>query len=470
MHDFASLLPLLITGAGAILLMLYAICPKAEQERASYISMAFFAAAFFTQLFAACGPAQEIFPGIFNGLIGVSGFTNAACLIIFGCGFFTAAASNSYFKENNFATVEFYSLLLFSACGMVLLSMARELITAFIALEIMSLAIYILVGFDRNSQRATEAVFKYLMLGAFAGAFFCMGAAMIFGAVGSTRFVDITLYLNTHPATTPLLLGGVFLLVVTLFFKISAFPFHAWVLDVYEGAANPVTGFMATALKTAVFALFANFLALNAGLQQSWVTTLFWIALVTMFAGNLIAIGQDNVKRMIAASGIVHSGYLLIALAAIHSEYFTGSVIAYYLTAYSVATLGMFAALSYLGGKGEKRIHFDDFKGLARKRPCSAAMITIFLLSMAGIPPTAGFMGKFYIIVSAVDAGLITLAVLGIVSSILSMWYYLRLIINMYFHEAEEEFTISEKTPLAVYSTGVLAAGVFLIGISPLLF
>ncbi len=470
MQDLASLVPLLITGAGAILLMLYAICPQAGKEKASYISMAFFAAAFFSQMAISYGPAKEVFPGIFNGLIAVSGFTNAACLIIFGCGFFTSAASNSYFRENNFATVEFYSLILFSASGMVLLSMARELITAFIALEIMSLGIYVLVGFDRNSERATEAVFKYLMLGAFAGAFFCMGAAMIFGAAGSTRFVDIALYLKNNPATTPLMLGGVFFLVITLFFKISAFPFHAWVLDVYDGAANPVTGFMATALKTSVFALFANFIALNGGLHESWLTTLFWIAVFTMFAGNLIAIGQDNIKRMIAASGIVHSGYLLIALAAINSEQFTGAVIAYYLIAYSVATLGMFAALSYLGGDGEKRIKFDDFKGLAKKRPCSAAMISIFLLSMAGIPPTAGFMGKFYIIISAIDAGLITLAVLGIVSSILSMWYYLRLIVNMYFHDAKEEFEIGGESSLAIYASGVLAFGVFAIGISPLLF
>ncbi len=472
MHDFASLLPLLITGVGAILLMLYAVCPAAKQETASYIGMAFFAAALFTGLVTfTCGAEQELFPRLFCGMVATSSFSSAACLVILACGLFTSATCNSYFHKNNFATVEFYSLLLFSACGMMLLAMARELITAFIALEIMSLAIYILVGFNRNSVTATEAVFKYLMLGAFAGAFFCMGTAMIFGAAGSTRFVDIAAYLATHPANTPLIIGGVFFLMITLFFKMSAFPFHGWVLDVYQGAAHPVTGFMATALKTSVVALFANFIAINGGLHDSWITALFWIAVITMLAGNLIAIGQDNIKRMIAASGIVHSGYLLIALAAINSEYFTGSVIAYYLVAYSVATLGMFAALSYLGGKDEKRVSFDDFKGLAKKRPCSAAMISIFLLSMAGIPPTAGFMGKFYIIVSAIDAGLIALAVLGIISSILSMWYYLRLIINMYFHQPEEDFTIDTKSaPLAVYSTGFLAAGVFIIGLCPLFF
>ena len=359
--------------------------------------------------------------------------------------------------------------MLFAACGMVLLAMAQELITAFIALEIMSLAIYILIGFNKTSEKSTEAVFKYLLLGAFAGAFFCMGSAMIYGAAGSTKFVVIAEWLNTNQATTPLMLGGVFFLLITLFFKISAFPFHAWVLDVYDGAANPVTGFMATALKTAVFALFANFIALNGGLHGFWLTALFWISVLSMFAGNLIAIGQDNIKRMIAASGIVHSGYLLIGLAAIDSDQFSGGVIAYYLAAYSVATLGMFAALSFLGGAGEKRVNFNDFKGLAKAHPYTAASITVFLLSMAGIPPTAGFMGKFFIITSAIDAGQMTLAVLGIVSSILSMWYYLRLIVCMYFQDGKSDIVIEGK-PLASISTIVLAIAVFAIGICPMIF
>jgi NADH-quinone oxidoreductase subunit N len=186
-----------------------------------------------------------------------------------------------------------------------------------------------------------------------------------------------------------------------------------------------------------------------------------------MIVGNLIAIGQQSLKRMLAASGIVHTGYLLIALVAVSSEYFTGSVIAFYLAAYAAGTLGMFAALSYLGGEGEKRKNFDDFKGLAKVRPYSAAAITIFLLSMAGIPPTAGFMGKLYIITSAIDAGQIALAVLGIVSSILSMWYYLRLIINMYFHEANDSFEIA-ASPFAPVCTLILAACVFAIGLYPI--
>jgi NADH-quinone oxidoreductase subunit N len=467
MYDFTSLLPLIIIGTGAIGLMLLSAYERIQVDTASYVSMGFFGAAFFVQLVVGCGPNNVIFENLFNGMLVSSNFTMIAGLIIFGCGFFTAMSSNTYFKVNSFCTLEFYSILLFGACGMVLLTLAQELITAFIALEIMSLSIYILVGYDRGNVTAAEAVLKYLMLGAFAGAFFTLGTALVYGGAGSTKFADISGFVASSGGNTPLLIGGAFLILVALLFKVAAFPFHAWVIDVYDGAAAPVTGFMATALKTAVFAVFANFLALNGDLHSGWIDFLFYISVFTMFGGNLIAIGQNNLKRMLAASGIVHSGYLLIALVAISADHFTGSVIGYYLAAYAAGTLGIFAALSYLGGEGEKRATFDDFKGLAKVRPYSAAAITVFLLSMAGIPPTAGFMGKFYIITSAISAGQMALAVLGVVSSILSMWYYLRLIIKMYFHDADESFE-TVGSPLATTCTFVLVFCVFAIGLYPI--
>jgi NADH-quinone oxidoreductase subunit N len=469
MYDFLLLLPLIIIGSGAVLLMLLSAYQFIQIETASYISMAFYGVAFFFQLIVSCtcSPGNILFPEVFNGMLVAGNFTSLAALVIIGCGFFTTLSSHTYFRVNRFCTHEFYSLMMFAVCGMMLLTMAQELITAFISLEIMSLAIYVLVGYDRKSLKASEAILKYLMLGAFAGAFFTMGAALIYGAAGSTKFADIGAYVASHSATGPLLIGGAFLVLVAFLFKVAAFPFHAWVIDVYDGASVPVTGFMATALKTAVFAVFANFLALNGQLHDSWITFLFYIAVFTMFGGNLIAIGQDSLKRMLAASGIVHSGYLLIALVAINSEQFTGSVIGYYLAAYAVGTLGIFAALSYLGGQSERRTSFSDFKGLAKVRPYSAAAITVFLLSMAGIPPTAGFMGKFYVITSAISEGQIALAVFGVVSSILSMWYYLRLIINMYFHEAKDTFE-TVGSPLATIGTFVLVFCVFAIGIYPI--
>ncbi len=467
MNDFLSLLPLIIICAGGILLMLLSAFDTFKVDNGPLVSMGFCAAAFAVQLLTACTPESALFSATFNHMLVANSFTHAAGLVIIGCGFFTSMSCRTYFKHNNPCTMEFYSLILFAISGMLLLTLSRELITTFISLEIMSLAIYILVGFDRKRITATEALLKYLMLGAFAGAFFTMGTALIYGATGSTQFAGISTFITAHSAAAPLLIGGTFFILIAFFFKVAAFPFHAWVIDVYDGAATPVTGFMATALKAAVFTVFANFLALNGVFQKEWVDFLFYIALFTMFGGNLVAIGQANLKRMLAASGIVHSGYLLIGLVAITADKFTGTVIAYYLAAYAVGTLGIFAALSYLGGEGEKRNCFDDFKGLAKVRPYSAAAIAVFLLSMAGIPPTAGFMAKFYIITSAISAGQTALAVFAVISSILSMWYYLRLIIIMYFHEAEDKFETGDSI-YAPVCTFILVFCVFAIGLYPI--
>jgi NADH-quinone oxidoreductase subunit N len=467
MIDFLLLLPLLVVGLGAIVLMLLSAFDNVEKEIASYVGMSVFGLGFLAQLLSVPVADVEIFAGVFNSMLIGNSFTKVAGLIICGCGFFTCMSSNTYFRQNDFCKLEYYALTAFAACGMLLLTMAQELITAFIALEIMSLAIYVLVGMHRRNVKATEAVLKYLILGAFAGGFFAMGAAFLYGGAGSTKFAALAQSIGENGLVQqPLLVVGAFFIIAALLFKVAAFPFHAWVVDVYDGASLPVTGFMATALKTAVFALFANFLVLDSGLQSSWVELLFYIAIFTMFGGNLIAIGQNSLKRMLAASGIVHTGYLLIALVAFTSKEFTGNIILFYLAAYAVGTLGMFAALSYLSGADEKRQTFDDFKGLAKVRPYSAAAITIFLLSMAGIPPTVGFMGKLYIILNAFHGGEVTLAALAIVSSVISMWYYLRLIIIMYFQEASDDFATT-SSPFAPLCTFILAVFVFAFSFLP---
>ena len=468
-NDLMLLMPLIIVGLGGIIVMIASAYEKFNIEVAAQSTAALLAIAFLAQLSNSISGNVAVFSETFNSILVVSTFSKAAGLIILASGIFTVLSSMTYFKENRFCTSEYYCLVLFAATGMLMLTMSHELITAFISLEIMSLAIYVLVGYNRDSVISTEAVLKYLVLGAFAGAFFVMGVAFIYGATASTNFAVIGQYVAANGfLQTPLLIGGSFFVFVALLFKAAAFPFHAWVIDVYEGAPIPVTGFMATATKTAIFAVFANFLVVDGGMHAGWITYLFYISIFTMFVGNLIAIGQQSLKRMLAASGIVHTGYLLIALVAISSQDFSGSVIAFYLAAYAAATLGIFAALSYLGGTDEKRKTFDDFKGLAKARPYSAAAISIFLLSMAGIPPTAGFMGKFYIITSAISAGHVALAVLGIVSSIISMWYYLRLIINMYFHEAEEQFSDIVPSRMAPVCTFVLVFCVFAISLYPL--
>ncbi len=467
MQDLMAILPLVATAAGAILLMLVAAFESFRKEGISILGIGLFAFAFFIQLAVENSADFAPYSALFNGMLVTNTFTKVAGLIILACGFFSAIAAQTYFTRNKGFVLEFYSMMLFAACGMLLLTMAAELITLFIALEIMSLALYTLVGYDRRNVRRSEAVLKYLMLGAFAGAFYIMGTVFVYAGAGSTSFSVIADVISkTGFLSNPALVGGFFLILFAFLFKAAAFPFHAWVIDVYDGAPLPVTGFMATAVKTSIFAVIANFLMLSSEVQVAWVDYLFYIAVLTMFAGNLIAITQNNLKRMLAASGIVHSGYLIIALVAIQTEAFTGGAILFYLAAYAISTLGIFAALSYLTGENESRVSFDDFRGLAKVRPYSAACISIFLLSMAGIPPTAGFMGKFYIITSAFQAGQVSLAILGIVSSILSMWYYLRLIVMMYFKEPEDQFEVAEMT-LAPLGTLILAFCVFAISFYP---
>lgn len=465
--DIVFLLPLVTVTIGAILLMLLSAFESIRIEVSSALAMGIYALAFVIQLVPVGPDDVRPFVSLFNGILLVSDFTRIASLIIIACGFFTAMSAVSYFRQNSFATLEFFSLMTFAVSGMILLTMAQELITVFIALETVSLSIYVLVGCNRRSVLSTEAILKYLILGAFAGAFFTMGAALVYAGVGSTGFAAITDSIAMGGLLqNPALAGGLLFILFALFFKVTVFPFHAWVIDVYDGAPIPVTGFMATALKTSIFAVLANVLLLADDIRGTWVDMLFYLTVFTLFAGNLIAIGQNSLKRMLAASGIVHTGYLLIALIAVSGDNFSGSVILYYLAAYAASTLGIFASLSYLSGNNEKRKNFDDFKGLAKIRPYSAAVIAIFLLSMAGIPPTAGFMGKLYIIVTAFQAGQSALAVLGIVSSILSMWYYLRLIIAMYFHESEDVFEVSSSRS-APYCAFILAACVLAMGLYP---
>ena len=467
MHDLMVILPLIIVGVGALLLMLLASFRSLSKEGMSILTMGIFGFAFFVQLAVSNNTGLLPFNNIFNGMMVASTFTKVAGLIILACGFFSTMMAQTYFTQNKEFVLEFYCLMLFAVSGMLLLTLAAELITVFISIEIMSLAIYSLVGYDRKSVVRSEAVLKYLLLGAFAGAFFVMGSAFIYAGAKSTTFGTIAgVIADTGFLSSPTMVVGAFLILVALLFKAAAFPFHAWVIDVYDGAPVPVTGFMATAVKTSVFAVLVNFLVMNSELRDSWITFLFYISVITMLAGNLIAIGQDNLKRMLAASGIVHTGYLIIAVAAVNTKEFTGGVILFYLAAYAASTLGLFAALSYLGGKEEQRVCFNDFSGLAKVRPYSAAAISIFLLSMAGIPPTAGFMGKFYVITSAIQADLVFLAVFGIFSSILSMWYYLRLIIVMYFREPEDQFETAEMT-FAPIGTIILAISVFAMSFIP---
>lgn len=458
--NFILLVPAIIVFAGASVLMLVGATKNFGLMTSAIVANAFLGVAALVQFFQ-MGSLYSVGAegGLFHGMFIADTFSGFVCLIVIVCGMVTNSMSTSYFKTNNFHRLEYNALVLFAVFGMMLMSMAGELITIFVVLEIMSLSIYVLIGMNRTSANATEAVFKYLMLGAFAGAFYVMGAAFIYGVTGTTVISEISKYNAIHATTDmPFMVAGITLILIALFFKVAAFPMHAWTPDVYDGAAMPITGFMATGVKAASFAVMLRLFMVDfLDVQGIWVGPVSVVAILTLFAGNFLAMAQDNVKRMLAASGIVHSGYLLIGIASLSMTGNAAASVLFYLAAYAIGSLGVFAALSYLTGQGEKRITYDDFNGLAKKHPFVAAVIALFMLSFVGFPPTIGFIAKFYLFTSAVEAGNIWLAVFGIISSVVSIYYYLRLIVAMYFKPATEEFDLCECTPCAKYASGIMA-------------
>ena len=327
------------------------------------------------------------------------------------------------------------------------LAQANELITAFIALEIASFSVYIMVGYNSDDSKRVEAIFKYLVLGAFIGAFFLLGLVLVFGTVASTNLADIYSYIQTsNGSNLELLYVGLTLILFTFLFKIAAFPFQSWVLDIYRGAPMIITAYMASTFKIAIFSFFMRLiLDYIAPIIDFWDTILQVVIILTLLFGTWLAITQDIVKRMLAASSIVHTGYLLLAF--ISLSYANNSIlnieaaysIMFYLIAYLVSALGAFGLASHIISETNIKVTFDDFKGLAKQRPFLAAMMTIFMLSLAGIPGTIGFIGKVYVFTEALKAGYVALAIFAIFATIVSMYYYLRLIAVMYFYPPKDE-------------------------------
>jgi NADH-quinone oxidoreductase subunit N len=346
--------------------------------------------------------------------------------------------SFDYMKVQEIRAGEYYALILFGAVGMVLMSSAVELVLIFIALEISSISTYILSGFRRRAAISSESSVKYFLLGSFATSFFLYGVALMFGATGSTRIPDIGHALATAPI--PLLaFVGVALMFVGLGFKVAAAPFHVWTPDVYEGAPSPVVAFMSTAPKAAVFAVLLRiFFEANAP-GRLW---LIWIAAaLSMTLGNIGALVQTNVKRMLAYSSIAHAGYILVAYAVAPQDGIPA--VMFYTASYAAMNVGAFAVASHFGGAGERYVTLEDYAGLGRTSPVLAATLTIFLLSLIGIPMTGGFFAKFYVFKAAMGANLVGLTIIGLLNSAVGAYYYLRIIVFMYMKESEKEAPVS---------------------------
>jgi NADH-quinone oxidoreductase subunit N len=404
-----------------------------------------------------------------TGVIALDSFRVFVNFVILGGAAFFVLISTRYLADEHLRLGELYVLVMFATVGMMVFAGARELIVMFLGLELMSVPIYVLVGMQRRSVRSAEGALKYFLLGAFSSAFFLFGISLVFGSTGSTHLMQIALAVGADGmGANPLLLAGVGMLAIGFAFKVAAVPFHMWTPDAYEGAPAPIAGFMATAVKAAGFAAFLRvFLTAFPGLYETWDIMAVWLAVATMLAANLIALVQGNVKRMLAYSSIAHAGYLLIAVAA--ASMLGAAALLFYIVAYTLMTMGAFAVVIAVGRRGEERMDLDAYRGLGWREPALAAALTMFLLSLAGVPLTAGFIGKLYIFRAAVEQGLIALAVVLAVASVVSYYYYLRVAWYMWFLEPLDE---AARTPIVVSSgmkiaLAVAVAGVLLLGVLP---
>ena len=391
-------------------------------------------------------------------------FSNAIFLI--GTGL-TIAISRDYLAREAAGRSEYYLLLLSATLGMMLMAAAADLIMIFLGIELMSISLYVLVGFLRVRPISNEASLKYLLLGAFATGFLLYGIALIYGAVGTTNLREIGLALSQGRWSGDfVLLGGLALLMVGFGFKVAAVPFHMWAPDVYEGAPTAITAFISAGPKAAAFAAFLRVLTVSmASLQVEWTTALWVLAVLTMTVGNLSALGQRSIKRMLAYSSVAHAGYVLVALAT-GSERGISSAL-FYLMAYTFMNIGAFSIVILAGRKGEQSLDISGYAGLGFRHPGLGLAMTLFMVSLAGLPPTAGFFGKFYIFSAAVEAGLVSLAVIGVLNSLISVYFYLGVVVSMYMRQpAFEPSALS--VPLCSRAAVLItfAATVF-IGLSP---
>jgi len=434
---------------------------KGEKPQLRWLTILGFALATFASLLAA-GDAGTAF----HNMIRVDGFATFFRVLVCGVGLLTVLGAAGYLVRERHENGEFYALLLFSVAGQSIMVAANELIVLFIGLEISSIASYILAGFLRDDKRNNEAAVKYFLLGSFATAFLLYGVAWIYGLTGSTNLDVIHAYLGGTGWNRTLAGLAAGLMFVGFAFKVSAAPFQAWAPDVYQGAPAPVSAFLSAGPKAAAFAMFLRvFLTAFGALADRWEPLVWGSALLTMIIGNCAALRQTNVKRMLAFSSIAHAGYSLVAIAT-HSQNGTAAVM-FYLAAYAFMNLGAFAVVSHVARRGEKHVQVDDLAGLGERQPATAALLTVFMLSMIGIPLTAGFFGKFYIFKAALESGFVGLTVVGLLTSAIAAWYYLQVLVAIWMREPGEAVEALEplggglRAALLVSAAATLLFGVF---------
>jgi NADH-quinone oxidoreductase subunit N len=437
--DYVRILPELVLSAFGILIMI--LDPLVDEERSQkllgFIGLGGTVAALLATLYMAQSPGLA-----FSNMVKVDGFSVFFHFLVIAIAAVVILSSFEYMAVQGIRAGEYYALILFGVVGMALMSSAVELVLIFIALEISSISTYILTGFRRNEASSSESSLKYFLLGSFATAFFLYGVAMMFGATGSTNIGTISQRLQAGPVQL-LVYAAMALMFVGLGFKVAAAPFHIWTPDVYEGAPSPIVGFMSTAPKAAAFAVLLRVVFTINAPGRFW---LIWVAAaLSMTLGNLGALVQSNVKRLLAYSSIAHAGYLLVAFAMTAADNSVAGISAamFYTASYAAMNVGAFAIVSHFANAGERYVTLEDYEGLGRTSPLLAATLTIFMLSLIGIPMTGGFFAKFYVFSAAVKANLIWLTIIGVVNSAIGAYYYLRVIVVMYMRESRKNVPVT---------------------------
>ena len=460
--DLLPALPFIIVSVWAILLLLFDLF--ISNKGITAILAAAGVAAALVVVIARFGSYQVAF----NGMIVADSFSDFLQIVILATALLGIAVAYDYLRRMKMERGEYYTLMLFTVSGMLLMSLAGDLILVFLAIELLSLPLYVLSGFARPEKSSEESAMKYFILGAFSSAFLVYGIALIFGSTGTTNMAGVALSIAGDQADPTLLIIAVPMLLVGLGFKVGAVPFHMWIPDVYEGAPSAAVAFMSVGAKVAGFAaLLRIFVAALPELASAWGPVVIAVAAATLIWGNVAAIAQSNIKRMLAYSSIAHAGYILMALAAASDPTVANKAVSaalFYLFAYLFSNLGAWAVVLAMERSEGRALRIEDYAGLGRRRPAVALAMAIFMLSLIGVPPTAGFIGKFLVFGVTIEAGLIGLAIVGVVTTLISAYYYLRVVVMMYMRTGEPE---SRSEGWLNGTVGLTALATFLLGVLP---
>ncbi len=462
--NMTPILPEIFLSVLAMALLLINVFMPGGQK--SYLAYVSFIGVVVTAVLVGAGWGSHI--ESFSGSVVLDNFATFFKMIFLVAAGLTVLISDSYMEREGCNHGELYPLILFTVVGMMLMASGTDLMTIFLGLEVMSISLYVLAGFNRANRKSNESGLKYFLLGSFSTGFMLYGMALIYGATGTTRLYKIATILSqmTLPSANILMVAGMLLMMTGFAFKIAAAPFHMWTPDVYEGAPTPMTAFMSAGPKAAGFAaLLRIFLVALPTLQVEWSQVLWVLAVLTMTVGNITALRQDNIKRVLAYSSIAHAGYALVGFAAGNGTGTAG--ILFDMLSYAFMNIGAFAIVILVAKKGETNGNVSDFAGLGFKRPLLALAMTLFLFSLAGVPPAAGFIGKFYLFSGAIQKGYIWLAVIGVLNSAASVYYYLRIMVYMYFKESTEDFAWVQLTAPVALALIIAAAGTLIPGIVP---